>query len=135
MRLYQNRSIVERGTDPFVWWEMNKDTYPHLYTVARRYLAIPATSVPSERLFSKAAQIVVQRLNRLTGKHVQMLLFLGSLGCKNIVPYFVMVWVVGCKWVTWTVVVERNYGSDRLVLQGGTNASTLRRSVAPCSVS
>ena len=36
------------------WWEGNKSQFPLLYNVAAKYLAIPATSASSERLFSKA---------------------------------------------------------------------------------
>lgn len=38
-----------------------------------------ATSVPSERLFSKSGQIMTDSRNRLTGEHLNKLLFLGSL--------------------------------------------------------
>lgn len=37
------------------------------------------TSVPSERLFSKAGQVMTDSRNRLTGEHLNKLLFLGSL--------------------------------------------------------
>ncbi|KAF2882058.1 hypothetical protein ILUMI_24106 [Ignelater luminosus] len=52
---------------------------PKLHTIAYKYLTMVGTSVPSERLFSKAAQIVNQQRNRLKGKRLNKLLFLQSL--------------------------------------------------------
>ena len=39
---------------PGDWWKANKTTFPHIYIIAMEYLAIPATSAESERLFSLA---------------------------------------------------------------------------------
>jgi len=46
--------------------------------MALKYACIPATSVPSERIFSKAGQIVSQRRNRLSPKNVDVLIFLNK---------------------------------------------------------
>lgn len=51
---------------------------PVLYKLAMKYLCIPATSVPSERVFSKAALICNQRRNRLEGKKIDQIIFLSS---------------------------------------------------------
>ena len=53
--------------------------YPTLYPIAMQHLSVVATSVPSERLFSKAGNICVHDRNRLSSKHLQQLLFLNSL--------------------------------------------------------
>ncbi len=37
--------------DPLAWWKDNEGKYPHIAKMARCYLAVPATSVPSERVF------------------------------------------------------------------------------------
>lgn len=43
-----------------------------------KYLGIVATSVPAERMFSKAGEVVSKKRNRLKGKTVNMLLFLNK---------------------------------------------------------
>ena len=41
-------------------------------------LSIPATSIPSERLFSKAGQLLSERRSRLKPKNVDKILFLNK---------------------------------------------------------
>ena len=38
--------------DPLLWWRLNSDRFPHLAALARKHLAVPASSTPSERAFS-----------------------------------------------------------------------------------
>ena len=62
--------------DPFKWWYDNKKRFPILFNVARKFLGIPATSVPSERLFSDAGNQITSERNRLKAETVSELLFL-----------------------------------------------------------
>lgn len=62
--------------DPLQWWNERKDTFPLLSKQARKFLSIPATSVPSERLFSDAGNIITDKRNRLNPNTVHDLLFL-----------------------------------------------------------
>ncbi|KAK3907296.1 E3 SUMO-protein ligase ZBED1 [Frankliniella fusca] len=68
-----------RDTDPVRYWRRAAAQFPNLAAVARRHLATPATSVPSERLFSTAGYIASERRSRLKPSLLQALLFLGSL--------------------------------------------------------
>lgn len=70
------RSLKE---DPLEIWNEMKMVYPNLYKLSQKYISVVATSVPSERLFSKAGATMTKNRNRLTGKRLSSLLFLGSL--------------------------------------------------------
>ncbi|KAF0682248.1 zinc finger BED domain-containing protein 1-like [Aphis craccivora] len=51
---------------------------PELYKLQQKYLCIPATSVPSERVFSKAGLLTNDRRNRLSPKNLNYIIFLNS---------------------------------------------------------
>ena len=61
---------------PLEWWRLHNTDYPHIWKVAERILAIPATSAPSERVFSSAANIVDKKRVRLKPENVDLLVFL-----------------------------------------------------------
>ncbi|XP_026470000.1 zinc finger BED domain-containing protein 4-like [Ctenocephalides felis] len=75
---YINLPYLNRKQDPVQFWEERKNIYPALYKMAKKYLCIPASSVPSERLFSKAGMLTNQRRNRLQPNKLNQLLFLNS---------------------------------------------------------
>lgn len=71
-------AVPDLDSDPTDWWEKNETRYPRLAKVAKRYLCIPATSVPSERVFSACGLTVTKLRSRLTPEHVDMLIFLNK---------------------------------------------------------
>ena len=52
--------------------------YPILALMARHYLAIPATSVPSEQIFSQAGNIATKLRNRLQPETLEYILCVQS---------------------------------------------------------
>ena len=72
-----SRYLGEESTSksPLEWWRENKRRYPLLSQLSARYLAIPATSVPCERVFST---IVNEKRACLLPTNVNMLVFLAE---------------------------------------------------------
>ena len=73
---YRSERPIPLNSDPLQWWKVNAYQYPMLFPLAKALLCIPATSVPSERVFSTAGDIVTQSRAALKAKHVDMLIFL-----------------------------------------------------------
>jgi len=69
---------VSRALQPLSFWQQSVSSLPRLAALARRLLAVPGSSVPSERLFSTAGQIVTDLRNRLSPESVSQLLFLNK---------------------------------------------------------
>ena len=69
---------ILRSADPLVWWRENALMLPQLTDIARHFLCIPETSVPSESLFSKAGELVSQRKSCLKPRNINQILFLNK---------------------------------------------------------
>jgi len=76
IRQYLEMPYLNRKQSPLDFWKKNKNTFPELYMLQMKYLSVPATSVPSERVFSKAGQITNDRRNRLHPKNLDFIIFL-----------------------------------------------------------
>ncbi|XP_046405071.1 zinc finger BED domain-containing protein 4-like [Ischnura elegans] len=75
---YMREDIIKRTENPLAWWVDRKTLYPHLFDIMYSRLAIPATSVPCERIFSKSGQILSEKRNRLSSKRVSEIMFLNA---------------------------------------------------------
>jgi len=73
---YVSSPKVERKTNIFQWWA--DSPYAKLKIAAMKYLSAPATSIPSEQLFSTAGEIYDDNRYRLKGENVEKLLFLNK---------------------------------------------------------
>lgn len=62
--------------DPLEWWKINDRSFPRVSCLAKRYLCIPATSSPSERVFSTGGNIVTCHRAALKPEAVDRLVFL-----------------------------------------------------------
>lgn len=80
LRQFLNQPVIQRTNDPLAYWHQMNTVYPDLYKIAIKYLSIVGTSVPSERLFSKAGNILTEKRSRLmNSKRLSKLIFLSSL--------------------------------------------------------
>ena len=75
--IFCNDDLLEPDKSPFDWWKRNCRLYPNVSKLAQTYLSIPATSVPSERLFSKAGLVITNRRSCLEPNFAEQLVFLG----------------------------------------------------------
>ena len=71
-----NELIPGPKIDILKFWVSKQYQYPILATIARDYLAIPATSAASECVFSVGGDIVIKKWNRLAGESVRMIVCL-----------------------------------------------------------
>ncbi|XP_077085839.1 E3 SUMO-protein ligase ZBED1 [Siphateles boraxobius] len=72
---YRERDTLGLDGDVLQWWRLQVDL-PLLSALAKRYLSIPATSVPAERVFSTAGDIVTAQRSLIHPDHVDQLIFL-----------------------------------------------------------
>ena len=78
MRRYLEEPPIRRHQDPLQWWACHEGLFPQLAKLAKKYLGIPATSVPSERLFSVAGELVSSKRANLSDDKIDMILFLNK---------------------------------------------------------
>lgn len=64
--------------DPLQWWKDKSSAYDMLVTIAKMVLSVSGTSVPSERLFSAAGNVLNAKRSCLSSENVDMLLFLNK---------------------------------------------------------
>ncbi|XP_038561459.1 E3 SUMO-protein ligase ZBED1-like [Micropterus salmoides] len=69
---------IDKEEDPLVWWKTHRVSFPRLAKLARKYLCIPATSSPSERIFSASGNIVTCQHSCLKPAMVDRLVFLAK---------------------------------------------------------
>ncbi|KAE9543717.1 hypothetical protein AGLY_002113 [Aphis glycines] len=75
---YLEEPVLKRNSNPLEWWQEHKYNYPFLNVLARRMLCCLGSSVPCERVFSKAGLLISDRRSCLNTKKAEMLLFLNQ---------------------------------------------------------
>ncbi|GBM10233.1 Zinc finger BED domain-containing protein 4 [Araneus ventricosus] len=73
VRQYVEKPNIFKAEDPLKYWQVSQSKLKEL---AFKYLSIPASSTPAERIFSLAGQILTERRNRLDSEHFHHLLFI-----------------------------------------------------------
>ncbi|MBW0462700.1 hypothetical protein O181_002415 [Austropuccinia psidii MF-1] len=69
-----------KETDILIFWKSRGTVFPTLANMACKYLAIAATSAPSERVFSSGRKIVTYQSSTLSSMHVEQLAFVKDWG-------------------------------------------------------
>jgi hypothetical protein len=71
---YMSMPSVPLDTDPLQWWREHQQRFPVLARVARRFLCIPASSAPAERVWSTAGNTITEKRARLSDETVENLI-------------------------------------------------------------
>ena len=78
LRQFNEELPIRRNADLLVWWKENAPMLPQLHNCARRYLSIPASSIPSVRLFSTSGETASHRRSCLEPESINQVLFLNK---------------------------------------------------------
>ena len=66
----------KKETSVLSWWKSQKVNFPCLFQAVRALLATPATSVPSERIFSEAGYVARARRSRILPENLNKIIFI-----------------------------------------------------------
>jgi hypothetical protein len=77
---YLKLPVMPRETNIHHFWKAKQFEFPIISKIAGDFLAIPATSAPSECVFSIGSDVVTKKRNRLTGESVRMIMCLKDWG-------------------------------------------------------
>ena len=80
LRAYKEEPAAPLASNPLTWWRSKELKYPLTVRLAGYCLTVPASSVPSDRVFSRAGQLISARRNRLKPTNVDMILLLNQNG-------------------------------------------------------
>ena len=76
MEKFEVFSMASKDVDILQWWKKHESVLPLLARIAKRVLAIPASSAKSERVFSTGGNIVTAKRNRTASKKVEALILI-----------------------------------------------------------
>ena len=75
---FKSEPQIDIDSCPLDWWRVHAETHKVAATLALKYLGSPATSVPSERLFSMSGHIVNKKRASLSADTVNELVCLNN---------------------------------------------------------
>lgn len=75
---YKAEPVIDIEDSPQEWWRTHEASHSEMAQLARKYLITPATSVPSERLFSLSGHVVQKKRASLLSENVNRLVCLSD---------------------------------------------------------
>lgn len=73
---YISLKTINNDEKPLHWWKVNKNDFPLLALLTRKYLCAPLSSAESEKLFTVDGNIYSPKINRLQAGTGEMLICL-----------------------------------------------------------
>ena len=78
LECYMREIKIKPKECPGAWWRMNKDKYPDIATLAKKYLSVQGTSTPAERVMSDMGTILNKKRLSMNDESFRMLMYLGD---------------------------------------------------------
>ncbi len=82
--IYSYRSLISKYINKnkgktlscLTFWKAHEFTLPYMFSLAKRYVCTPATSVPAEAAFSVSSYVARKERSRLSAQNLQQTMFL-----------------------------------------------------------
>ena len=68
--------MLDRNSNPLMWWKSNHHKYKYLTQLMFKYFSIPATSTEAERVFSSLGNLLTKKRITMSGSNVNKQLYL-----------------------------------------------------------
>ena len=78
MDCYKAERKLKSDRCPFEWWRERKEDYPLMSRLARKYLAVEATSTPAERVISALGFVLNKQRQALGSELFSEIMFLSD---------------------------------------------------------
>ncbi|XP_053208368.1 zinc finger BED domain-containing protein 4-like [Panonychus citri] len=79
LRNYLDHRTFNITSDPIEIWDNHKTLFPSIHKLAKKYLSIPASAIPAERLFTGVGSLVTRKRCLIDSSQMENLLMLESL--------------------------------------------------------
>jgi len=80
-------ALPKAKMDVLAWWKVQEPVFPLLAEIARKFLCVPASSSPSERLFSASGNICTKLRSSLDPTNLELLVYVHENGSKVKMTY------------------------------------------------
>jgi len=71
-------AVGDPMSNPLLWWKQHAQEFPITARLARKWLAVPGSSAPCERLFSDAGNVFVAKRSSLHDETASQLILIGE---------------------------------------------------------
>lgn len=76
LKQYMVEPIITLAECPLLWSKSRENRFPTLSRLARKYLANPASSASSERMWSISGLLMTKQRNRMQSENITQLMFI-----------------------------------------------------------
>ena len=76
---YRDEPKLKSDGCPFTWWRSRCKDYPLMSKLARKYVAVSGTSIPSERVISRLGLILTKKRLSMKGDLFSKIMFLSDI--------------------------------------------------------